>query len=282
MRKELLLIVFIFLAGTSFSQNFEGTIKWAMKIDLKNAQHQDAAKGNSSGAQMDAEIKKLEAQMNEPEFKKQMEANPQLKSLMEENLNRLQSMQGGSGGGAGSFMPTGVLIKIKDGNNLIKMEGGMAEMLGEILYLKDKDQSYSIRRKNKTYSVLPKASESKEKEKEPVVKVTKTSETLKIIGYTCSKYIIQVTDHGKTINQAVWTTTEIKDFDPKGLSKMTSAGSKEAKIYLDGVEGVPLKMESDNGEMKMVMEVTELKKTPLDASLFSIPSDYKLVKGMGF
>ncbi len=280
MKKELLFILFVFLAGTSFSQNFEGTIKWAMKIDLKNVQHQEAVKGNSSSSPMDAEIKKLEAQMNDPEFKKQMEANPQLKSLMEENLNRLQSMQGSSGSGAGSFMPTGVLIKIKDGNNLIKMEGGMSEMMGEILYLKDKDQSYSIRRKNKTYSVLPKASESKEKE--PVVKVTKTSETVKIIGYSCTKYIIQVTDRGKTINQAVWTTKEIKDFDPNGLSKMTSAGSKEAKIYLDGVEGVPLKMESDNGEMKMVMEVTELKKTPLDGSIFSIPADYKLVKGMGF
>ncbi|GAL86307.1 hypothetical protein CHU_1650 [Sporocytophaga myxococcoides] len=280
MRKELLLILFVFLAGTSFSQNFEGTIKWSMKIDLKNAQHQEAVKGNSSASQMDAEIKKLEDQMNDPEFKKQMEANPQLKSLMEENLSRLQSMQGSSGGGAGGFMPTGVLIKIKDGNNLIKLEGGMSEMLGEILYLKDKDQSYSIRRKNKTYSVLPKASESKEKE--PIVKVTKTGEIVKIIGYTCTKYIIQVTDQGKTINQAVWTTKEIKDFDPKGLSKMTSAGSKEAKFYLDGVEGVPLKMESDNGEMKMVMEVTELKKTPLDGSIFSIPSDYKLVKGMGF
>ncbi|MCR6642823.1 MAG: DUF4412 domain-containing protein [Sporocytophaga sp.] len=229
---------------------------------------------------MDAEIKKLEAQMNDPEFKKQMEANPQLKSLMEENLHRFQAMQGSSGGGANSFMPSGVLIKIKDGNNLIKMEGGMSEMLGEILYLKDKDQSYSIRRKNKTYSILPKASETKEKD--PIVKVTKTSETAKIIGYTCTKYIIQVTDQGKTINQIVWTTTEIKDFDPKGLSKMTSAGSKEAKIYLDGVDGVPLKMESDTGEMKMVMEVTELKKTPLDILLFSIPFDYKLVKGMGF
>lgn len=280
MKKELLLILFIFLAGTTFSQNFEGTIKWAMKIDLKNAQNQDAGKGKGSSPQMDGEIKKLEAQMNEPEFKKQMEANPQLKALMEENLNRLKSMQAGTGGGTGSFMPTGVLIKIKDGNNLIKMEGGISEMLGEILYLKDKDQSYSIKRKNKTYSVLPKTPESKEKE--PVVKVTKTSETIKIIGYTCTKYIIQVTDHGKTINQAVWTTKEIKDFDPNGLSKMTSAGTKEAKIYLDGVEGVPLKMESDNGEMKMVMEVTELKKTPLDGSLFSIPSDYKLVKGMGF
>jgi hypothetical protein len=280
MKKELLFILFVFLAGTSISQNFEGTIKWAMKIDLKNTQHQDAVKGNSSGAQMDAEIKKLEAQMNDPEFKKQMEANPQLKSLMEENLNRFQAMQGSSGAGANSFMPSGVLIKIKDGNNLIKMEGGMSEMLGEILYLKDKDQSYSIRRKNKTYSILPKASESKGKD--PIVKVTKTSETAKIIGYTCAKYIIQVTDQGKTINQTVWTTTEIKDFDPKGLSKMTSAGSKEAKIYLDGVEGVPLRMESDNGEMKMVMEVTELKKTPLDIALFSIPSDYKLVKGMGF
>ncbi|MBO9700560.1 MAG: DUF4412 domain-containing protein [Sporocytophaga sp.] len=280
MKKELLLILFIFIAGTTFSQNFEGTIKWAMKIDLKNAQLKDANKGNGSAPQMDVEIKKLEDQMNEPEFKKQMEANPQLKSLMEENLNRLKSMQAASGAGAGSFMPTSVLIKIKDGNNLIKMEGGMSDMMGEILYIKDKDQSYSIRRKNKTYSVLPKAPESKEKE--PVVKVTKTSETVKIIGYTCTKYIIQVTDHGKTINQAAWTTKEIKDFDPNALSKMNSSGSKEAKFYLSGVEGVPLKIESDNGEMKMVMEVTELKKTPLDGSLFLIPSDYKLVKGIGF
>lgn len=270
----------IFFVETSYSQDFEGIIKWAVKIDLKNAQVQNAEKG-SDGAQMDAEIKKLEEQLNDPQFKKQMEANPQLKSLMEENLNRLKSMQGNTGGAAG-FMPTGLLVKIKNGNNLIKMEGGISEMMGEILYLKEKDQSYSIRRKNKTYSVLPKGEENTNKGKGPEVKVTKTSETLKILGYTCTKYIVQVTDQGKTIHQTIWTTKEIKNFDPNGLSKMTSAGSKEAKIYLEGVEGVPLKMEIDNGEMKMAMEVIELKNTPLDASLFVIPSDYKLVKGFGF
>jgi hypothetical protein len=57
MKKELLFILFVFLAGTSISQNFEGTIKWAMKIDLKNTQHQDAVKGNSSGAQMILSLK---------------------------------------------------------------------------------------------------------------------------------------------------------------------------------------------------------------------------------
>jgi hypothetical protein len=280
MKKGILLLLLIFFVETSYSQDFEGIIKWAVKIDLKNAQVQNAEKG-SDGAQMDAEIKKLEEQLNDPQFKKQMEANPQLKSLMEENLNRLKSMQGNTGGAAG-FMPTGLLVKIKNGNNLIKMEGGISEMMGEILYLKEKDQSYSIRRKNKTYSVLPKGEENTNKGKGPEVKVTKTSETLKILGYTCTKYIVQVTDQGKTIHQTIWTTKEIKNFDPNGLSKMTSAGSKEAKIYLEGVEGVPLKMEIDNGEMKMAMEVIELKNTPLDASLFVIPSDYKLVKGFGF
>jgi hypothetical protein len=76
----------------------------------------------------------------------------------------------------------------------------------------------------------------------------------------------------------MWTTTEIKDLDLKALAKQRTGRGQS--MFYEGVDGVPLKIESATKEGIMVMQVTEIKKQSLNAADFTIPSDYTEKKGM--
>lgn len=265
--KSLFLISLLLYQAVVFAQSFEGIIKWSIKADLPS----DAQNSlQDSGPQMQQALQEMEKKMNDPEFKKQMEANPEMKTIMEQQMAKMRSMQQASASGEG-LMPTSITIEIKDGNTLTKMDGAVGAMMGDILYLKEKDKSYSINRQSKTYSSLP---SSKTPENHPKPKVTKTSETLNILNYTCHKYIVEQTEpkSGKTLTYNVWTTSEIKDIDPKIMEKVNE---RRKGFSMEGVEGFPMKIETQNPEMSMTMQVTELKKQPLPASDFTIPTDYK-------
>ena len=145
----------------------------------------------------------------------------------------------------------------------------MADM--EILFLKDKNTSYKIDRESKTYSVLPQGDDSQSNIE---TKVTKTGETAKILGYTCTKYDVEVKTESNTMHQYFWTTTGISGLDFKSLSR---AGNSKQALYYDKVEGVPLKVEMSMPQGNMVMEVTSMKKTGLSSSDFTIPSGFKEV-----
>src|SRR6185436_2931609 len=107
---------------------------------------------------------------------------------------------------------------IKDGNSLVTVDGGM--MAGDILHLKDKVESIRLDRQNKTYSVMN-AGNNPGNPMGEVAKptVTKTSETAKILGYNCTKYVVVITERGQTITQNLWATTEIKGIDMKAFAK---------------------------------------------------------------
>ncbi len=105
--------------------------------------------------------------------------------------------------------------------------------------------------------------------------------TQKILGHTCTKYIATITtEKGTTMNQVFWTTTEIKGLDMKSLSRQRMGNSGQS-MYLEGIDGVPLRIEMGTEQMKMVMEVTDIKKESLPASDFVIPADFKETKGYG-
>jgi Domain of unknown function (DUF4412) len=182
-----------------------------------------------------------------------------------------------SQGGASSMMPAGFIIKIKGGNTVTKMDGGMMAM--EQIYLKDKGQSYIINREGKTYSAMPTAPPGQTATSTSTPpKVTKTSETTTILGYTCTKYLVEMTERGRTITESIWTTTDIKNVDFKDFAKHRVGRGQS--IYYDGMEGVPLRVQMSTAEGNTTMEVTELKAESLPASDFVIPADFKETQGM--
>ena len=269
--KNAIISAFMLLATIATAQNFEGTAKWTIKTEftdpaMKAKMAESQRRMNDPATQ--AQMKEMQEKMNDPQMKAMMEANPQMKAQMESMMKMSQ------GGDMSSMVPTGMTMKIKDQNTLTKMEGGMADI--EILYMKGKDQSISLNRANKTYTIMSSSPAAKPMQ----TKVTKTNETAKVLNYTCTKYLVEMTENGRSITNTVWATTEIKDFNLKSLSsqRMGSAGQS---FNFEDIDGVPLKMEMNASGMKMTMEASEIKKESLSASEFTIPADFKEVKGVG-
>lgn len=272
--KKTMMVLLLFVSANLWAQNFEGIVKWSMKMEitdpaLKAKMAEGQQKMNDPATQ--AKMKEAEAAMNDPKLKAMMDANPQMKAAMEQ---RMKMMQGASNGDMMSnMMPKGMIVKVKDGNSLVTMDGGM--MKGDILHTKDK--SVHLDRENKTYWVM---SAPSEREGKPMAKptVTKTSETAKIAGYNCTKYIVTTQGYGQTMTSHIWATTEISGIDTKALAKSNTG--KGPSMFYEGVDGIPMKVESQTPQGNMVLEVTEVTKQSLSASDFTIPSDYTEKKGM--
>jgi hypothetical protein len=277
MKKNMVFILMV-LSLTSFSQSFEGTIKWSIKSEIADpkmkAQMEQGMQQLNDPANQ-AKIKEMQEKLNDPQMKAMMDANPQMKAQMESAMKMMQG-SAASSSGTPSIMPSGFILKVKGGSTLTILDGGMMPM--EVLHLKDK--SYRLDRKNKTYAELgaERTQNNAPQYSKTQTRITKTSEKTTILGYSCTKYIATISDNGKTIDQVYWTTTDIKDFDMKSLTKQGMG--KGQPMFYEGIEGVPLKMEMTMPEAKMVMEVTEIKKETLNSADFSVPTDFKQTKGI--
>jgi len=269
--KKILLLLLLFLVTFAKAQNFEGIITWKITTEITDpkmkAQMEEAQKKMNDPA-MQAQMKEMQEKMDDPEFKKMMEANPQLKAQMEAAMKMMQG-----GGDVNSMMPKAFVIKIKNENALTFMDLGMMKM--ETLYLKDKNASYKIDRAAKTYSAFPPPKEDPNNKMD--VKVTKTGETGKVLDYTCTKYIVDIKTKDLTMQQFVWTTTAIKDFDLKSLARQRMGSNTQQSMFYEQLEGVPLKSEMVTPQGKMVMEVSEIKKQSLPSADFAIPTNFKEV-----
>jgi hypothetical protein len=270
--KKLLFCFLLLLTWTARAQNFEGTIKWTIKTDVTDPATKakmDDAKNKMNTPESQAKMKALQDKMNDPQFKAAMNANPQMKAQMENSLKM------SAGGDPSSMAPSSLVIKIKGDNSLTKMEGGAFN--AEVLFLSDKGLSYMLNRDDKTYSTLPSGARPGSTSTTPP-KVTRTSETAKILGFNCVKYIVEVTDYGRTVDQSIWTTTDIKNIDFKKFAKARMG--KGQSLYYEGMEGTPLRIETKEPTATMTMEVSEIKPESLPASDFAIPADFKETPGM--
>ncbi|MEJ1239574.1 DUF4412 domain-containing protein [Chryseolinea sp. T2] len=273
--KHLLTLAFLFLVTVLTAQDFEGIMKWKITSEITDpkmkAQMEEAQKKANDPATQ-AQMKELQAKMEDPQFKQMMENNPQMKAQMEAALKMAQ------GGDINSIMPKGYTAKFKNKNMVSVMEGGMMSDM-EVLYLAGEDKVYMINRSAKTYS--PMASNATQEKKDVDVKVTKTSETTRILNYTCTKYIAEVkSEKGQTMQQIFWTTKDIPGIDFKSMAKQRLGNSNQRMWYAE-IDGVPLKLEMKMPQANMVMEATEIKKQSMPASDFAIPEGFK-EKSLGF
>ncbi len=271
--KTFLSFFFLLFVVATYAQTFEGIITWSIKTEITDpkmkAQMEQAQKQMSDPVNQ-AKMKQMQEQMNSPQMKAMLESNPQMKIQMQ---NAIKAIQGGD---MSSMMPKSLNVKIKGKNSLTKMDGGI--MAAEILTLNDKNQTYMLERESKTYSLLPSGKD--QTNSKSTHKVTKTSETARILNHQCTKYIVEVTEHGATVNQVFWTTTEIKGLNAKDFFNLGMNKGGQS-MYYDGLDGVPLKMELTTPQMIMVMEATELKSEKLPDSEFVIPAGFTETKGFG-
>lgn len=269
MQKVILLAIFC-AATNVMAQSFEGSIKWSITTDVSDpavkSQMQQAQKQMNDPATQQ-KMKELQKQMEDPQFKEMMDSNPKMKEQMEQALKMMESAD------FSSLMPTGMLVKIKGKKSLTKIEGGITSDM-EMLNIGD-GKNYTINRKEKTYQVDEIGDEGYDYE-DPETTVTKTSETKKILGYTCTKYILKTEGNGQTIEQYIWATTEIKDLN---LGDLMDQGKGQMTVDFKKIDGVPLRMEMGAQGMRMTMEATEVKRGGVSNSDFEIPAGFKKVSG---
>lgn len=107
---------------------------------------------------------------------------------------------------------------------------------------------------------------SKQKvDKEKIGKPVMTSETKKIIGFNCKKYVIK-DETGNGNESVLWITTDIK----------TSLAGQDQ--FTNGIEGVPLEFSTVQQGMNVHFEASNFNKT-VDSSNFSItiPEGYRVM-----
>ncbi|MGC3958392.1 MAG: DUF4412 domain-containing protein [Verrucomicrobiota bacterium] len=267
--KHLLTLALFFCITALSAQDFEGIMTWKITSEITDpklkAQMEEAQKKANDPASQ-AQMKELQAKMDDPQFKQMLESNPQMKAQIEAAMKMAQS------GDINSMMPKGYTAKFKNKNMVSVMEGGMMSNM-EVLYLSGEDKVYMINRSAKTYS--PMAANATQEKKDVDAKVTKTSETTRILNYTCTKYIVEVkSDKGTTMQQIFWTTKDIPGIDFKAMAKQR-LGNSSQRMWYSEIDGVPLRMEMKMPQANMVMEATDIKKQSLPASDFAIPAGFK-------
>ena len=103
------------------------------------------------------------------------------------------------------------------------------------------------------------------KEDDKIEKPVKTSETKKILGFNCTKYVIK-DESGKGEDTVLWITSEIKT---------SLMGQKQ---FASGIEGVPLEFSSIQQGMNVRFEATSFDKSVnKDAFSLTIPEGYRVM-----
>jgi hypothetical protein len=261
--KKLLLVLLICAAGDIVAQEFEGSITWAIKMEfsdpLKKQQMEDTHKRINDPLNR-AKLTEMEGRMNETKARGGAERNPKVRKELDEST---AAMQGAS------MFPTGLTVSVKNGSSVSKVDGVFPEH--EILYQKENDQRYTVNRKMKQFSTLPKR-ERRNAKSDSLATVTKTNEVAKIQGYNCTKYIVEKMEGGLTSTQEIWATTEITGFDVNSIARLSVA---RVQWNLKRIEGVPLKLVGKNRDGVFSMEATEVKQAPQNAEQFKIPGDFR-------
>lgn len=268
MRKIIFLILFS-ASSVAMAQSFEGTITWKITTDVADPAtkaQMDQAQQQMQSPEAQEQMKEMKKQMEDPQFKAMMEANPKMKEQMEQAMKMMESSD------FSSMIPTGMLMKFKGKKLLTKIEGGMTSNM-EVLNQGD-GKSYFINREDKTYWVQEDA-ENEDDYEDTETTVTKTKETKKILNYTCTKYIVTTSEEEENLEQYIWATNDIKDLTMADFFNDRREANGQLALDFAKIDGVPLRVETGAEGMKMIMEVTEIKRGGVSAADVEIPSDFK-------
>lgn len=167
---------------------------------------------------------------------------------------------------ASGMMPSGYTILIKGNNSLIKTEGGMSMMMGDLLFSGNQQKSYLINHSQKTAFSLE-GSSAKTEEEAPSVE--KTEEKKVILGYNCTKYLLKEKEGAATQTFIVWATKDLAL--PKSK---TGSGVGFGSFSFEGIEGLPLYVITQMGDLTMEITAINIEKKALPDGQFQLPANY--------
>ncbi|HWA84775.1 MAG TPA: DUF4412 domain-containing protein [Opitutus sp.] len=143
---------------------------------------------------------------------------------------------------------------------------------------------------------LPNATAADDQKSSPPDDATleKTGETEKILGYTCTKYVVKEPRQNATTD--IWLTDELGNFvglgsgpGPMGMGRRAGPPRAAWEKALAGKDAFPLRVvtHGTDGDEKFRLEATEVKREPQPDSLFTPPADFRkfdmgaMMQGMG-
>jgi hypothetical protein len=256
------------------AQDFEGTVVWKMRADLTDPAMREqmrAAQAQLSSPDMQAKMKEAQTALNTPEMQAMLAQNPQMRAMIEKSMSVMPKAGAASADAESGLFPKGITLKSKGACTLVKIEGGM--MPSEILTLGDKGISYRIDRPAKTYQVLAKSTDTAVTTSANAFKITRTADTAKVLGYTCTRYLVSPAGEGDGTTYSVWTTKEVKGLDPKKMSSL-QVGRENGPSFMTQLDGAPLKMEITTSQAKILMEASVIKAESLPDSTFALPKGF--------
>jgi hypothetical protein len=263
---KLLLILLLFFNASAIAQEFEGLVKWSVKMDFKDHRkksHMEHTQKKMKDPAMQSKVQEMEAKMSNPEQREAIQKDPKMKHEMNQTMALLKSS---------ALYPTGIIMRIREGNTITALEGTLVS--NEVLDIKATGESFNVNRQHKTYSKIGGPPRLKPNEN---VSVTKTTETATILGYRCTKYLIENKDPKKGLIQEIWTTTDFTAFDLRSFRNQKFGRNS---WYFEGVEGVPLRMVAQNDDGDVTIEAIAIEKRQQKAEDFSVPADYKEVRAL--
>jgi hypothetical protein len=272
-------LALIALSGIAVhAAEFEGTIRWTMSIEITDpALKKDVADAEKklSDPKIQAQMKMAQAAMADPKMQAMLAANPQMKAMVEQQMGSINEAQAGGVNPIAAMFPKGMVVSTKAGDSLTVIEGGPMPM--EVLNLPAVPASYMIDRAARTYTKLPADGPAGTPPEKVNYKVTKTKDTAKVIGYVCTKYIVESLTppaSGAPSRYLVWASTEATWLDPRALAKMRFSQQAADNTFLTQIEGVPLKMEITTPEARVTMQVASMRQEPLEDSVFALPAGF--------
>jgi hypothetical protein len=241
---------------------FEGTIHWRV-----------SGGGGGAAGEMQAQLSQGIAALDSPEMKAMLAQNPQMKAAMEKQLAAQAKARNDAGAGSGALgglMPSAITMYLQDGNTMVSTKGGMAPR--DVLSLPAKGLAYVIDPATRTYSRLPANLAHGQGGTAQSFKVTRTSETTQLLGYTCTRYEV-VSGGFEDVTFSIWVTPEVKGIDQRQLAMLQLGGDQSAGFLRD-VNGVPLRMIVSTPLGKIQLDVTAIKAEPVPAARVAVPAGY--------
>lgn len=132
----------------------------------------------------------------------------------------------------------------------------------------EKKEMYMLMEKEQKIAMKLKIDDDSKNNDKKQPKVTITKETKDILGYKCTKIIIQ-DDKKSTI---AWVTKELNlDF-----SKLSGKSKKGSNNEVLSKHGFPLELEDKNEQGTVTMKASKIEKTTIDSSIFPDLSQYQV------
>ncbi|WP_394330726.1 DUF4412 domain-containing protein [Cytophaga hutchinsonii] len=266
------------VAHAQNTEPFEGVMKWAITVDIVDSKVADSYQTeiqSEDNSEVNQAIKELEQQLKDPEMQEMLLENPTIKNSMLKKLQQLKAAQTtNQENSTNSIFPSALSIFLKNNNSFTKIDGGsMVKLTGNMLYLNTNKNTYFIKDKTSTYSVINDT--ARLNTNDSLIALIATTDTTMILDCICIKYILTTKENNEIKTSYIWITNDLPSMNSAAFR---SLGFMDGNLHHEAfkeMKGIPMRIEIFEKGLKMNMEVSEISMELVADTYFTIPSNYR-------